>query len=417
MTPSSHTVGVKRINGSQRTIKGKESFMRHYGCFLIIAAGLLVPAGPASADKKWQGQILHMPVLGDNFAGAKVLLGSITGRCSREFGDLLRQDLLAHGVTVVSDKELTAAASDHHLQVSLPLSGGSAELGRVLGPTDLISTDISRCQALPREPIIGSGLPAMHISRTEGHFQASLRVVDLATGDDVATLSLRADPGKQNESQTGSPEYPAASELVDIATRQAIEQTRHLYTHWSENQELVFMDDKECNLRQSWDLLKAGDYSGLLRAARTNAESCHAGPKIAAAAWYDLALADMLLQNYEGALAALDKSQKLHDIREAADMIDQCKRNKSFAEALARQVVAWTREEQKNAKPVGEVQTGIIFDNDLVVRLVQGNVADEDIVKMIASQPTRFALNPEDLAKMRDAGVPEAIVNAMLARK
>ena len=120
--------------------------------------------------------------------------------------------------------------------------------------------------------MIGSGLPAMHISRTEGHFQAALRVVDLATGDEVAILTLRADPGKQNESQTGSPEYPAASDLVDIATRQAIEQTRHLYTRWNENQELVFMDDKECNLRQSWDLLKAGDYSGLLLAARTNEE-------------------------------------------------------------------------------------------------------------------------------------------------
>jgi hypothetical protein len=391
--------------------------MQNHRCLFIIAVGLLVAAAPATAEKKWQGQLLHTPILGANLAGAKVVLGPISGRCSREFGDLLRQDLLAHGVTIVSDKELTAAAAEHHLQLTGPPSGGSAELAHLLGPTDVISADISVCQALPREPIMGSGLPATHISRTEGHFLASLRVVDFASGNELAVLTLRADPTKENESQTSIPEHPAPAELIDIATRQAIDQSRHLYAPYKENQEFVFMDDKECNLRQSWDLLKAGDFSGLVRAARANAESCQAGPKIAAAAWYDLAIAYMLVQNYDGALSALSKSQKLHDIREGADMADQCRRNKTFAEALARQVVEWTREEHKNDKPAGEVQTGIIFDNDLVVRLVQGNVADEDIIKMIGTEPNRFALSSEDLAKLRDAGVPEAIVKAMLARK
>lgn len=391
--------------------------MQNHSCFFMIVAGLLAAAAPATAGKKWQGQISHTPVLGENFAGAKVILGPISGRCSREFGDLLRQDLLAYGVTVVSDKELAAVAAEHHLHLSGPPSGGSAELAHLLGPTDVISADISTCQALPREPLVGSGLPAMHISRTEGHFLASLRVVDLASGNELAVLTLRADPTKQNESPTGNAEYPAPSDLIDIATRQAIDQTRHLHTPWKENQELVFMDDKECNLRQSWDLLKAGDYSGLLRAARANAESCQSGPKIAAAAWYDLAIASMLVQNYDGALSAFNKSQKLHDIREAADMVDQCRRNKASAEALARQVVAWTREEHTNEKSASEVRTGIIFDNHLVVRLVQGNVADEDIIRMIGTEPNRFALSPEDLAKLRDAGVPEPIIKAMLARK
>ena len=391
--------------------------MRDYNCFLIIAAGLLVVATPATAEKRWQGQISHMPVLGESFAGAKVVLGAISGRCSREFGDLLRQDLIANGALVVTEKELTAADAEHHLTLSLPLSGASPDLAHLLGLTDLISVDISRCQALPREPLMGSGLPASHISKTEGHFLASVRVVDLATGGELAVLTLHTDPTKQNESQTGSPEYPASSELVDIAIRQAIQQTRSLHAPWKEDQDLVFMDDKECNLRQSWDLLKAGDYSGLLRAARANAESCTAGPKAAAAAWYDLGIACMLLQNYDGALSAFDKSRKLHDLRGAAEMADQCRKNKAFAEALAHQVVGWMQEEHKNDKQTGEVRTGIIFDNELVIRLVQGNVADEDIIKMIGTQPNRFALTPEDLAKVRDAGVPEPVIQAMLAQK
>src|ERR1022692_4297138 len=159
-------------------------------------------------------------------------------------------------------------------------------------------------------------------------------------------------------------------------------------------------------------LAESGRFFGLGARRPGERRICQAGPKIAAAAWYDIAIAYMLVQNYDGALSALSKSQKLHDIREAADMADQCRRNKTFAEALARQVVEWTREEHKNDKPAGEVQTGIIFDNDLVVRLVQGNVADEDIIKMIGTEPNRFALSSEDLAKLRDAGVPEAIVKA-----
>lgn len=391
--------------------------MRKRTWLVVIAAGLLAVATPANAEKKWQGQVLHMAVLGQNFAGARVILGNIDGRCAREFGDLLRQDLLGHSVMLVSEKELTAAATAHHLQPAVPASGGAPELAQVLGPTDVISVEISRCQALPREPIMGTGLPATHISRTEGHFLASLRVIDLASGSELAVLTLRADPGKQNEAQTGSPEYPASSELLDIATRQGIEQTRRLYSPWKENQELVYMDDKECNLRESWELLKAGDYSGLLRAARANAEGCRAAPKVASAAWYDLAIANMLLQNYDGALAAFAKSKALHEMAQSADLAAECRRNKALAGALAHQVVEWTKAAHKNDKPAAEVRTGIIFDNELVVRLVQGDVADADIIRMIGSEPNRFALAAEDLKKMRDAGVSEAIVNAMLARK
>jgi hypothetical protein len=295
--------------------------MRKRTWFVSIAAALLAGAPPANAEKKWQGQVLHMAVLGENFAGAKVILGNIEGRCAREFGDLLRQDLLGHGVMLVSEKELISAATAHHLQPTLPSSGGAPELAQALGPTDVISAEISRCQALPREPMMGTGL----------HFLASLRVTDLAGGSELAVLTLRADPAKQNEAQTGSPEYPGSAELVDIATRQGIEQTRHLYSPWKENQELVYMDDKECNLRESWDLLKAGDFSGLVSAARANAEGCHAAPKVASAAWYDLAIADLLLQNYDGALAAFGKSKALHEMPQAADLTAQCRRNKALA--------------------------------------------------------------------------------------
>ncbi|MGA2182588.1 MAG: hypothetical protein ABSH47_06120 [Bryobacteraceae bacterium] len=358
---------------------------------LAVAMALLIAASPAIGEKKLQVKMPHPAILGEGLAGARVVLGEVTGRCSREFAELLRQDLLAHGIPVVAQAE----------------PGSSAVV--------TISVDISRCEALPREALLGSGIPAPHISRTEGHFLAVLHVRDFASGQELVAQTLRSDPAKENQAQSTQPEYPAPSDVIVIARLQALGQTRHLYEAWTDNQEVSFMDDKDCNLRQEFELFKAADYKALLLAARANAESCQANPKTVAAAWYNLGIADMVVQNYDGALAAFGKTGKLRDSRLVTDAIAQCQTNKTLAAALARHIVAWLRT-QKPTEPGKEVQTGILFTNDLVIRLVQGNVADDEILKMIASQPNRFAVGDDDLLKLKQAGVPDAIVEVIRGR-
>ena len=44
-------------------------------------------------------------------------------------------------------------------------------------------------------------------------------------------------------------------------------------------------------------------------------------------------------------------------------------------------------------------------------------MADEDILKMIATQPNRFALGRDDLVKLKQAGVPDVIAAAMQRRQ
>jgi len=284
----------------------------------------------------------HLAILGKDLVGARVIFGQVTGRCSQEFSDLLRQDLRAHGIPLVAQAEAGVTA------------------------VVTISVDVSECQALPDQAIIGSGLPATHISRTEGHFLATLHVKDWWSGDELATQTLRADPSKQNESPSTQPEWPAPADLIVTARLQALGQTRRLYEPWLDTEEVQFMDDKDCNLRAEFDLFKASDYKGLLQAALSNAESCHASPKTRAAAWYNLGIAYMVVQNYDGALAAFDKTGKLRDSRMVTEAKAQCQTNKGLAQALAWHVVAWVRQTQKDAKPAEPVRTGIIFTNDLV---------------------------------------------------
>jgi archaellum component FlaG (FlaF/FlaG flagellin family) len=63
------------------------------------------------------------------------------------------------------------------------------------------------------------------------------------------------------------------------------------------------------------------------------------------------------------------------------------------------------------------VQTGIVLTNDFIVKLIDGNVAEEDVLKMIANQPGRFSLEPGDLAKLKATGVPDSIITAMRNKK
>lgn len=68
---------------------------------------------------------------------------------------------------------------------------------------------------------------------------------------------------------------------------------------------------------------------------------------------------------------------------------------------------------QTEKAPEGQVRTGILFTNELVIRLVQGNVAEENIIGLIASQPSRFVLGANELLKLKQAGVSDAIIGAM----
>jgi hypothetical protein len=55
--------------------------------------------------------------------------------------------------------------------------------------------------------------------------------------------------------------------------------------------------------------------------------------------------------------------------------------------------------------------------NDFVIKLIDGNVADAEVLKMIANQPGRFSLEPADLARLKAAGVPDSVIAAMRNKK
>ena len=343
-----------------------------------IALATVATAVDATAEKKLVVPIQRSGLFRGAMSGREIVIGPLTGECAAEFAALLSTDFIAHGLTVAS----------------------GAPTGAIQ-----IAITVTRCEAHPREPMFGPGLPAIHISRTEGRFEASIRAVDLATGSDVGAGPVRGEAHKQNEALTGHPEYPSATEVRQMALVQALGDARRLYVPWTDRRQIVLMDNKECNLRQAYDFAKNGAFAELLRQSRESLDACRSNPKMAGSAWYNLAVASMLAGKHDDALSAFGEAEKAHGPKAPPELIEICRNEKT---------VALTRAPLPAEPPkVDPSQTGIILTNDLVLKMIEGNIEEAEIVKMIETQPCRFSVGIEDLEKLRRAGAGDPILGAM----
>ena len=367
----------------------------------------------ANAQKRVQVKLKHPPTLGNALAATRLILSPAAGDCGQKFSELLTVDMAAHGILVMSASELEALVAQHHIQAAfLPDGSMPAQLAKAIGPAALLSVAVTRCEARPIPPFLSGGLPAMHIARTEGHFQATLRFLDLSKGQEILTQNIRGDSHKDNESQTGSPESPGADDVRALALGLAVVDARHLYLPWIERREIAIADDKDCELKPAFDLVKAEDYEAAARLARSSAKSCQS--KSAAAAWYNLGVVEMLTSNFRDAVAAFDESLKLRNNRTVAELRNDCR---SMADAEARPSVAHGPAPLSGQPQQAAAQTGMILTNEFVLKLVQGNVSEEEIVRMIRSQPAQFKLAADDLEKLKQSGVSTAILSAMQVKK
>jgi len=54
--------------------------------------------------------------------------------------------------------------------------------------------------------------------------------------------------------------------------------------------------------------------------------------------------------------------------------------------------------------------------NESILKMVKSGLGESLIVSMVQSQPGRYALNPDELVKLKEAGVSEKILAAMIAK-
>lgn len=365
---------------------------------------------PASLAVALKGKTVAITPVGDN-------------PCTQPFADQLEQLFQTNGVNLVDRANLAAIIKEQHFEVSDVVDANTAmQLGKVSGMAAIIFVRVNRCSVRQDEPLIAQQFigPPARISRTEAHFQASIRTVDLATGRVLGTNPLKADEQRQNQSTAGlQPEYPSSEEVQDLALQRAVQQANHLYFPWVENRTVAFMDSKNCNLKQEYDLLRTGDLESVLKLAIDNAQACKSDPKPTheADALYNLGVTYMLMRRYREALDSLSQSQQIHSDNTVIETIVECKRARDQEMATQYQV-------EHNADPAPvpkpkpqQVDGGQSLNNDAIVEMVRGKLADTMIIKEIAHEPCNFALKPADLVALKKAGVSDTIIDAMLDKK
>jgi hypothetical protein len=424
---------MKTILGPQR-MPPLAPFCRRFCAFLTtlsLAFGFGVQSAPGQIIKinfekpRVPVTIHHPAATGLALQGKKVAFGQISGPCAQQFSDLLIPIFQANGVEVVNREQLSALLTEHKFQVSSSVDPTTAvALGKVLGPSAMIFVTVSRC-SVERNLLYedaGLGRPRMNVSRTQAHFLASVHTVDLATGRELAVQSVETNPKRENRSATGVPEYPGEVEVQDMAVHEGATKAEHLYFPWTETRTVSFMNSKECGLKQAYDLLRAGDTKGALTQSQENVESCKADPKVnhRADAYYNLGVAYMVNDDYDHALTALGESNQLHSDKAVLDAIAECRQAKAGAEAVARNEVSASTAAE-NARSAEQSRTDQqakeMLTNDTIIEMVKSGFSADLLIRAIATQPTKFSVTPGDMMALKKAGVPDAVIAAMLDKK
>ena len=370
--------------------------------------------------------IKHSGTLSVALAGKKVAFGPVAPGCSQEFAELMMQDFVKQGVTVVDRANLTTILAEHRFQLTGSVDPSTAiQLGKLLGPAIMIMVNLSRCEVRKREPLYKEQMigPRVNISRTEAHFRGSVNTVDLATGLELGVLAVEANPAKENTAPVPTrPEYPGDFELRDEALHDISAQAHRLYFPWTETREVSFMNSKECNLKQAYDTLKTGDIAAVLKLSQENVNLCKSDPKQAhqADALYNLGVAQMLSEDYDNALATLEESQRVHADKATVETIAGCRaaRTAALAKAKSDKQIEIEGKAEVDNQHERETHTaeGTLTNAD-VIEFATQHISDDVVIKMIASTPAKFSLLPKDILALKQAGVSDKVVGAMLDKK
>lgn len=401
--------------------------------FIIAAAACaicLAPGAPVARAQWFKKPTIYVPVqhppsLGRSLAGKKVAFGPTAGgACADQFANQLMQDFQAQGAQLIERGNLAGVLSEHNFQLSGYVDPATAvQLGKLLGPALMVFVRVTRCdhqqQNLTAHDFLNN---AIYYSQTQAFLSASVRIVDLATGQDLGITTPSVSPKKQNASWQGYPEFPTVPEVMDAAVRAAAMQVTNNYFPWTSNEGVDFLDDDDCNLKEAYRTLKAGDVQGALQQSQANVQTCQTdkNAKHREHAYYDLGIMQLLTGSYKQALASLNQAESFHHDGRNIDAISAVRVAQAQAQTLKRTqaaAAAAAAAAQRQAAAQQQQVASRTLDNATIVKLVKGGLSDDVILKMIAAEPGSFTVSPDAVLELKQSGVSDAVIAAMLSKK
>ena len=289
----------------------------------------------------------HPPGLGLKID--KVAFGPATGTCADQIVEALIGDFVSNHVEVIDRQNLATILAEHQFTLSGYVDQGSAAaIGKILGPSALVFVKTQRC-ATQKDTLTDTETRynaqtktnynvRVYISRTRAFLKASIQTVDLATGRIFSARSLDYSPEQRTQSYDGYPDAPAEFDVLDSAIRSAVTDVHRMFLPWSEKTELVYYNDKDCGLKDAFDLLKNGDVGGATQLSEKNLQNCKSDPKIKdkvlGHAYYNVAMGHLIRDDHDKALESFREAARLRPGDIVAKAMGDCQKAKDMKLAM-----------------------------------------------------------------------------------
>jgi hypothetical protein len=243
-------------------------------------------AAPAWAGPKVAVKLQH-PAITEWRLGTVAFLPP-QGECATQVMESVTQTLAKHRVSA-GPVDLRTRLYEH--KVALPAFLGTAEvqsLGKHVDADTLLVVRLTRCGFPERKsgwehPKDWLGFEDKKVIEywvsVQTSISGTLQAVDLKGGRITKALPLDAVPVVTQRSRDSYPEGATYDEVQRQAVARIAAQIERVFLPWTEEREVVFFDDKDCDLKVASGLMKAGDIKGALTQSRKNVDTCRANPK------------------------------------------------------------------------------------------------------------------------------------------
>ncbi|MBE3133862.1 MAG: hypothetical protein IMZ55_10325 [Acidobacteria bacterium] len=406
--------------------------MNSYVIFsLLLAAMIISPVAHAQiwdmmTNPKVATVLVHPPGLGIQVN--KIAFGSATGEGSGEFVDALTEHFVRANVEVIERQRLQALLREHDFSLSGYVDRQSAsEIGKIVGPAVMLFVNMQR-RATEQKQVYNDwkdskgNVHRTWTSRTQAFIRGSVRSVDLATGRVFAATVLEAKPVFENKVDGRCcAEYPSEFDALDAGTREVVGQAVRLFLPWNETVELYYFDDKTCGLKGAYSMHKAGNIGGALEQSLRNLEQCRSMPKadakVIAHANHNVGMGYFSLGMEDKALEYLQEAQRIKPGQIYAEAIIQCQKSSAYARDMQRieerMVLDAAAVDQKNAEATKAKDAETVTNAD-ILNLVKAKLPGVVIIAKIKSSQCRFDLGAAALIQLKQGGVPDDVLVAMM---
>lgn len=374
--------------------------------------------------------LTHPPGLGLKIT--KVAFGPASGKCADQIVEALVSDFVSNQVEVVDRQNLSTILAEHDFTLSGYVDQTSAAaIGKILGPSALVFVKTQRCateqdrlyetetqynyQTKSNEQV------RAYYSRTRAFLKASVQTVDLATGRIFAARALDYSPEQRNKSYDGYPEAPSEFDVLDVAIQAAVTDVHRMFLPWSEQTELVYYDDKDCNLKQAFMALKAGDLEQAFNLSHQNFEACKTTPKVKPKvlghAAYNVGMSYMMRSDHDKAMEYFREAARLRPGDIVTKAMADCQKAKDLMAAMQRieeKAALEAEKQQAFEEKAAQAEATNTLTNPDVVQMVQMKLPETIIIHKIKSSKHKFDTSPDALVALTKAGVSEQVIVAMM---